>query len=84
MLIALSCVLLENTGIAAHNFEESRFFNYANLSYLFVVMLGFGAVAVGGFSLIWLSHLAEKAMLEARLQTETATESSKSKQNTAQ
>jgi len=56
----LAAILLEISGKAAHQFEETRFFDYANFGYIFIVLLGFVAVAVGGLSLIWLSKLAEK------------------------
>jgi len=64
MLICFSCVLLDRTGVAAHNFEESQFFNYANLSYISIVLISFMMLVAGGFGLIWLSYLAEKELRE--------------------
>lgn len=64
LLICFSCVLLDRTGVAAHNFEESHFFDYANLSYISVVLVGIMAMAAGGLSLVWLSYLAEKELKE--------------------
>lgn len=64
IVICFSCFLLDRTGVAAFNMEETNWFNYANLTYILVVLTGLGAFAAGSISLIYISVMAEKERRE--------------------